>query len=286
VIIVPLRFRKSAEAYKKIWTAQGSPLLINSQQIAQAVAEELGDNYQVELAMRYGNPSIESALAKLDNCSSIKIIPLFPQYSSAATGSALAKVLKSISKRWNIPEITVVRDFYDNPGFIKAYADIIQKKIANKKIDKILFSYHGLPERHIHKSACRAKCDRINACPAMNDDNQFCYRAQCYATSALLAQELNLTSQQFTVCFQSRLGRTPWIKPYTDLVMPELLQQGSKNIAVVCPSFVADCLETLEEINIRGREQWRSLGGEEFVFVPCINTHPAWVNALMEIVKN
>lgn len=303
IIIVPLRFKKSAKAYQKIWTAQGSPLLFNSQQIAQALAQELGKTYQVELAMRYGNPSIATALEKLKDCASLNIIPLFPQYSSAATGSAVAKAFEWIGKQWNIPEITVMKDFYNNPDFIAAYADVIQKNINNKKIDskqlgfrlgednnvenssgkridKILFSFHGLPERHIHKSACQAKCDSVNACRPINEDNQFCYRAQCYATSRLLARALNLTSDQYTVCFQSRLGRTPWIKPYTDLVLSELIHQGIKNIAIVCPSFVADCLETLEEINIRAREQWQALGGGEFVFVPCINAHPAFIKGL------
>lgn len=285
LLIVPLRVRKSAHAYKKIWSAQGSPLLVNSQQIRAALAHELGADYQVELGMRYGNPSIKSALAKLHHCTEVKIIPLFPQYSSAATGSAVELVLKLIGKQWNIPAINVVRDFYNNPGFIAAYADVIQKTIQDKKIDKILFSYHGLPERHIHKSVCQATCDRVNACPSVSDDNQFCYRAQCYATSRLLAQALHLTDQQYAVCFQSRLGRTPWIKPYTDVVLPELIQQGVKNIAIVCPSFVADCLETLEEINIRAREQWQALGGGEFVFVPCINAHQEWVRGLKEILN-
>ncbi len=270
LIIVPLRFKKSAAAYQKIWTTEGSPLLANSQQISNAVANELGDEYHVELAMRYGKPSIASALKKLKACAELTIVPLFPQYSSAATGSAVGKALEIIAKQWNLPAIKTIKDFYDNAGFISAYADVIDKNIAGKKIDKILFSYHGLPERHLDKSG---------------KNNNYCYRTQCYATADLLAQKLNLTKQQYTVCFQSRLGRTPWIKPYTDLVLPELIQQGVKNIAIVCPSFVADCLETLEEINIRAREQWQQLGGNEFVFVPCINAHPIWIKALIEKVR-
>jgi ferrochelatase len=285
LVIIPLRFKKSAAAYQKIWSDCGSPLLVNSRKLQQALAVELGNAYQVELGMRYGKPSIQSALAKLAHCHRLTLLPLFPQYSAAATGSAIASALNILSAQWNIPEIFIKRDFYDHPHFIAAYADVIKKNIAGKNIERIVFSYHGLPERHIQKSNCQASCDHAAACPPMNDSNLFCYRAQCHATTHLLAKALNLNAQHYRVAFQSRLGRTPWIKPYTDLLLPELMQQGVKNIAVVCPSFVADCLETLEEINIRAREQWLKLGGKEFIFIPCLNDHPAWVTGLAEISR-
>jgi len=262
LIILPFRYKKSAHAYQQIWTEHGSPLLINGQQLKKALAATLGDNYQVALGMRYANPSIAAAFAELKNCENISVIPLFPQYSSAATGSAIESFLKLIAQQWNIPEIKIYRDFYNHPGFISAYADVIKNAMINKKVDLLLFSYHGLPERHIHKSECQAVCNKIDACPSVSDTNRYCYRAQCYATSQLLAEELNLLPQQYAVSFQSRLGRTPWIKPYTDLQLPAFRQQGIKNIAIACPSFVADCLETLEEINMRAREQWQQLGGE------------------------
>lgn len=286
LVILPFRSSKSAAAYQKIWLHSGSPLLVHGVELQQSVSHELGSDYHVELGMRYGNPSIESALDKLKDCDNIFIIPLFPQYSSAANGSAIEKSLNILAKKWNIPALTIVRDFYKDHGFISAYADIIKKTIGEKKIDLVLFSYHGLPERHITKSECLASCDRLAPCPKMNDDNIYCYRAQCYETTSLITDELNLSPEQYRVSFQSRLGRTPWIKPYTDLILPELIAQGIKNIAIVCPSFVADCLETLEEINIRAREQWKMLGGEEFTFIPCLNDHPVWVKSLAKMIIN
>ncbi len=286
LLVIPFRYKKSTKAYQKIWTEQGSPLLVNSNRLKQALAFELGEGYQVEIGMRYGKPSIQSALDNLKACHEIKVIPLFPQYSSAATGSAIAKVMAILQRRWNIPELYIKRDFYDHPSFITAYAEQIKESIKDKAIDSIIFSYHGLPERHIVKSHCQANCDRVNPCPSITDENAFCYRAQCYKTTALLAKTLNLTPTQYKVAFQSRLGRTPWIKPYTDSLLPELKAQGIKNIAVVCPSFVADCLETLEEINIQIRQQWSELGGGEFTFIPCINHHPTWIKGLADMIQS
>ncbi len=283
VLIVPFRAGKAAHAYQQIWTKAGSPLLEHSKALKQALQNKLGGAYQVALGMRYGNPSIESALATLTDCHTIHVIPLFPQYSSAANGSAIEKTLNLISKQWNIPAIHVWRDFYEQPAFVAASADLIKQTMDQHKVDVVLFSYHGLPERHISKSACKAACDHVHACPVMDVNNQFCYRAQCYASTRAIAKQAGLTDQQYRIAFQSRLGRTPWIKPYTDVLLPELIQQGVKNIAVVCPSFVADCLETLEEVNIRLREQWRALGGESFQYVPCVNDHPIWVAGLAVI---
>lgn len=284
LLIIPFRLKKTMHAYQQVWTATGSPLLTNSQRIQQALSTKLGSGYQVELAMRYGNPSIELALAKMQNCDEMMILPLFPQYSSAATGSAIEECLSHISQRWNIHELHIKRDFYCQPKFIRAYAEIIKQHLINKDIDLIIFSYHGLPDRHITKSDCNANCDRINACPVITDANRFCYRAQCYAASRLIAVELGLTAEQYRVSFQSRLGKTPWIKPYTDELLPALISKGIKNIAMVSPSFVADCLETLEEINIRTRQQWTALGGSDFIFIPCVNDHSVWIDALVEMV--
>ena len=234
--------------------------------------------------MRYGHPSIEEAMGKLKNCENIYVLPLFPQYSSAATDSAIQQVWSVLSKNKIKSEITVLRDFYQHPAFIAAYTERIQNTLAGKKVDCILMSYHGLPERHIIKSGCGATCDRVHACPTITDKNQRCYRAQCFITSDLIAKTLNLESNQYRVAFQSRLGRTPWIKPYTDIMLPTLIKEGIQNIALVSPSFVTDCLETLEEINIRLREQWQQLGGKEFIFIPSLNSEPGWINALKEMV--
>ncbi len=276
-LVIPRRYKNSATAYQKIWlkgdsaSETGSPLLVYSKAMKEALAIELGAGYQVELGMRYGNPNIRTAVEKLKGCDTLSVLPLFPQYASASTGSAIAEFLKIASKftQWNSPAVRIQENFYQHPGFITAYASIIQKHIEqdikSKKLDMILFSYHGLPERQLHKSTP-------------------CYRTQCFATSDALANALGLSKNQYRVSFQSRLGRTPWIKPYTDLILPELMQQGNRNIAIACPSFVADCLETLEEINIRAREQWQSLGGNEFTFIPCLNTEPLWIKAMAEMV--
>ncbi len=279
-VILPFRPKKTAEAYQKIWSAtEGSPLLQHSKALTEALSIHLGDTYQVALGMRYGNPTIASALETLQHCKRLIIVPLFPQYASAATGSALEKTLSLLSQQWNIPDIHVVCDFYAEPGFIEAYANVIQRSILDKKIDLLLFSFHGLPERHLRKSGCAVECGEA-ACPAINLNNQYCYRAQCYATSRALAEKIGLAPDQYAVCFQSRLGRTPWIKPYTDELFPTLIQKNIRHIAVACPSFVADCLETLEEIAIRGKEQWHSLGGESFIAVPCLNAEPSFVDFL------
>lgn len=286
LIIIPLRYRKSAHAYQQIWTDSGSPLLTNSQDLVTEISKQFDSSVQVELGMRYGNPSIESAVNKLKNCQKIIAIPLFPQYSSAATGSAIEELLRVLSKKWNIPDISIVKDFFDNPDFINAYANQIQESMKNKTVDKLIFSFHGLPERHITKSECQSPCSKLEPCPPLTPLNSFCYRAQCYETSRLLAQALHLNSSEYLVSFQSRLGKTPWIKPYTDLILEELRQKNIENIAIACPSFVGDCLETLEEINLQAREQWKEIGGHEFIFVPCINTHPLWVQGLTKLIKS
>ncbi len=286
LIVIPFRYKKTTAAYQKVWLDEGSPFLVNNLKLLTALQNKLGDHYQVELGMRYGNPTIKSALDKLKKCTEIKIIPLFPQYSSAATGSAIEKTLQIIAEKWNIPSISIKKDFYNQPGFIAAYTDIINNTVSKKNYDLILFSFHGLPERHLTKSHCQALCNHLDACPAISSANAYCYRAQCFATAKLIAENLNLQADQYRVAFQSRLGRTPWIKPYTDLLLSELRKKGIKNIAVVSPSFTADCLETLEEINIRMRQQWSELGGNEFIFVPCLNDHPLWVQALSDMILN
>lgn len=285
-VIIPFRYKQSAHAYQQIWSDKGSPLLFNSQDLVNALRGELDNAVQVELGMRYGNPSIESAIRALKHCQKIIAIPLFPQYSSAATGSAVEELLRVLGGQWNIPEIILKRDFFNNSDFIAAYASVIKERLHNKKTDVLIFSYHGLPERHIDKSECRSACSRLESCPIPDRLNTYCYRAQCYETSRLIAKELNLSSSGYVVSFQSRLGKTPWIKPYTDVILEELSQRKLESIAIVCPSFVSDCLETLEEINIRARAQWLELGGKDFIFIPCINTHPTWVKGLVKIIRS
>jgi ferrochelatase len=287
LLIIPLRYKKVTAAYQKIMTEQGLPLRVYGYALQKALSQALGADYQVALGMRYGQPSIAAALAELRACASIVVIPMFPQYASASTGSALACVMSQLAKQVNIPSVRIINNFYAYPGYIKAVAACAETALADKKpIDHLLLSYHGLPVRQIDKSGCIAQCDRLKACPEVRADNLYCYRAQCYATSRLLAGQLHLADTQYSVAFQSRLGRTPWIKPYADLILPELRKQGINHLAVACPAFVADCLETLEEVNIRMREQWFELGGSDFTFIPCVNDHPLWAQALAELVTS
>ncbi len=284
LVIIPFRYKKTTAAYAKIWQQEGSPLSINTRGLTQQLATALGEEYHVEYAMRYGNPTIGDVLAKFSDYRTLHVIPLFPQYSSAANGSAIEKLLTELKTQWNVPDVRIINHFYDHPDYVRAYAEVIRENLHDKDYDLLLFSYHGLPERHINKSACIAVCDRVKPCPTMTNANQYCYRGQCYATSRLIAAALQLPAEKYAVAFQSRLGRTPWIKPYTDILLPGLIKQGHQRIAVVCPSFVADCLETLEEVNIRMREQWRALGGESFEFIPCINQSATFVKALVDLI--
>jgi ferrochelatase len=291
LVILPRRPAQSAEAYRKIWDpARGSPLLFHSRDLAARVAERLGAAWRVELAMRYGQPTIPSALDRLREAEvdDIVVFPLFPQYAASSTGSALEEVFRHIAPRWNVPAVSVVPAFYDHPGFIAAFAAVGAPIVAEQRPDHVLFSFHGLPERHMRKSdesgshclTSESCCDRVDGA------NRNCYRAQCWATARALAGALRLAAERWSVSFQSRLGRTPWIRPYTDVVLDELAGRGVRRLAIFCPAFVADCLETLEEIGIRAREQFRAAGGEELTLVPSLNSSPAWVDAVAGMAES
>lgn len=282
VFILPFRAKRSTRAYQAIWTKHGSPLLYHSQQLADQVQKNMGSEYQVVLGMRYGEPSIESALSSLKDCESITILPVYPQYSSAASGSSIEEALRIISSWDIIPSVTVIRDFFQQQAYIKAQASLIQEH--RKAQEHVLFSYHGVPERQITKNECKHIC--LENCPTPTDKTQGCYKAQCHESSRLLAKELHLSENQYSTAFQSRLGRTPWIKPYTDETLTTLAANGIKTLIIACPSFVADCLETLEEIGMRARQQWLALGGEELIVVPCLNENPLWVKAVIEMTQN
>lgn len=288
VFILPFRPKSSAALYRNIWQADGSPLITLSMTLRDKLQAKLGEHYYVGMAMRYGQPSIANILDTIleQQCNDLVVIPLYPQYSSAASGSAIEKTLALLAKRANIPRVRVIHEFYNESLFIDSYVSTIRHTLNNSAYDYLLFSYHGVPERQIEKTGCnKTTCQRQAACPAISDNNRFCYRAQCYATSQLIAKQLKLNEQQYGVAFQSRLGKTVWISPYTDFVLPELANKGIKKLAIACPSFVTDCLETLEEIGIRAREQWASLGGEELHLIPCPNTDDRWVNALVNMIK-
>ena len=289
LVILPFRPAKSAEAYRSIWTEEGSPLLVHGLHLKDALQERLGSTYFVDLAMRYGQPSIPNVLERLvaQDLEKIVVVPLFPQYSSAASGSALERVFEVASGMWNVPTMSAVGPFYEHPGFIQAFSEVAKPVLDRLKPDHVLLSYHGVPERQVQKSdVSGTHCLKVeNCCAEINRANRFCYRAHCYATSRGLVQTLGLGPDQYTVCFQSRLGRTPWIKPYTDEQLPLLAERGVRRLAVMCPAFVADCLETIEEIGMRALEDWKALGGEELELIPSLNTHPTWVEALTSIIE-
>ena len=287
-LILISRPKASGEAYAKIWTEQGSPLLIHSRALTEKVAQRL-PGVRVELAMRYGSPSIESGLQRLRNAAVDKVVafPLYPQYSSAANGSSLDKVFTEAAKLWNVPDIETIPPFYDDPEFIAACAARARPVIESADPEKVYFSFHGLPERHVVKSdESGAHCLRSAECCAhIGDANRHCYRAQCYATARLLGDRLGISDEKRVVCFQSRLGRDPWIRPYTDEIMIEHARAGVKRAVILSPAFVADCLETLEELGIRAVADWTANGGERLDIVPCVNSDDLWVDALLDIVR-
>ncbi|MFL5349163.1 MAG: ferrochelatase [Hyalangium sp.] len=289
LFILPTRPAKSAEAYRKVWMKEGSPLLVYSRQLEAAVAQRFQGEYEVELAMRYGNPSLPDAVKALRSrgVKEFIVLPLYPQEATSSTSSTLARAYEVLTDAWDVSPVRVVPAFHDHPGFLDAFAQVARPVIAEARADHVLFSYHGLPERHMRKSDPSGQHCLASAgcCEVLTDVNRHCYRAQCFATTRGLAERLGLSKEGYTVSFQSRLGRTPWIKPYTDLVLPELAKKGVKRLAVMCPAFVADCLETLEEVGLRANEQFLECGGESLTLVPSLNAHPAWVEAVVRLVR-
>ena len=286
-IILPRRSPKSAEAYEKIWTHEGSPLLAHSRALTAAVADKLPD-HPVELAMRYGTPSLEAGLAALRaaGCERIVVLPLYPQYASSTTGSTLQAVYAEAGKGLTTPFLVAVPPFFDDARFIGAFAAVGKPVLDEVEPDHVLMSFHGLPERHLRNgdpsgNHCLAKDD---CCASVGEVNRSCYRAQCFATARALAKALDLPDDGYTVSFQSRLGRDPWIRPYTDEVLGTLREKGVKRVAVFCPAFVADCLETLEEIGMAAVESFKAAGGELHL-VPSLNAHPSWVDAVVGLLR-
>ncbi len=287
-IIVPFRSPKTAKLYKEIWNENGSPLLFYSRLQAKMLQERLGSDYHVELAMRYQSPSIESALANLKAglVESIQVIPMFPQYASASTGSVMQLVMELVSKWPTVPPISFVNSFHDNELMIKVFAENAKKHHV-ESYDHVLFSFHGLPERQLLKcdhtgSYCLKSAD---CCQTLNDTNKFCYSAQGHDTARLIAKELNLSKDQYTVCFQSRLGKEPWVQPYTTDVLKKLAAEGKKRLLVFSPAFVADCLETLYEITVEYHEEFKALGGDHVQLVESLNDSPVFIEALAGMVK-
>ncbi|WP_316811485.1 ferrochelatase [Pedobacter heparinus] len=287
-IIVPFRSPKTSKLYKEIWDENGSPLLYFSKIQAAMLQEQLGEEYHVELAMRYQNPSILSALEKMKAglVESIRVIPLFPQYASASSGSVIQLVMELLSKWTTIPPVSFVNSFHDNELMIETFAENA-RKYQPETFDHVLFSFHGLPERQL------LKCDHTGhyclkkdgCCDNLNDTNKFCYAAQGHDTAKLIAERLNIAREDYTVCFQSRLGKEPWVQPYTTDVLKKLAAEGKKRLLVFSPAFVADCLETLYEITVEYQEEFKALGGEHVQLVESLNDDPKFIRALVDMAK-
>lgn len=284
LIIVPFRAPKSAKIYQKLWTENGSPLLYYSEKVRDLLQKEMPETHDVYLAMRYKNPSIPDVLDRIrrKNYERIIVVPLFPQYASATTGSAHEEVMRVISKWWVIPEIKMISQFYDHPLYLQGYVERA-KKYDLSEYQHILFSYHGLPERQVDKVYDDGLCADHNCENELTDDNKFCYKATCYATSRLLAERLGISTDQYTVCFQSRLDKK-WLTPFSDEVVKECARKGMKKILVFSPAFTADCLETIIEIGDEYQEIFTHLGGEKVQLVESLNDHPVWIQCLKEIV--
>ncbi|HYW74015.1 MAG TPA: ferrochelatase, partial [Pyrinomonadaceae bacterium] len=282
VMVVPRRKHQSAEAYQKIQTPEGAPLLVHTRALATKVAVDLGKDFQIEYAMRYGNPSIKSALRKLKGgASRIIVLPLYPQYAESSFETAVVETKRCARELGCEELLNFLPPFYDHAGFITAWAERLHANVDVKTTEHIVFSFHGVPVRHLTKFhqgnnfQPNAEC-----CAEITSANQNCYRAQCFATARAIAAQLELHRDDYTVSFQSRLGRAEWIGPNTVDVFQDLARRGLKRIAVACPSFVSDCLETLEEIGIRGRETFLAAGGVELTLVPSLNSDKQWAGTI------
>lgn len=282
-IIVPFRAPKSAHAYQTIWTNEGSPLIVISKKLQAAVQEYT--EYPVEIAMRYANPSPKVAFdrlaAKMPNLKEVILVPMYPHYAMSSYETAVVYA-EDIHKKgkYNF-KLTVIPPYYNQQEYIHAMSANIAPHLQ-QPYDHILFSFHGIPERHLkisdptrqHCLSCTDCCEQDSAAHAT------CYRHQCLETMKLVMKELNVPQNKYSYAFQSRLGRDPWLKPYTDFRLAEMPAEGIKKLLILCPAFVSDCLETLEEIEIRGKEIFMEAGGETYNMIPCMNVHPEWVKAL------
>jgi ferrochelatase len=285
--ILPSRPKQSAHSYQKIWTPEGSPLVVISKNVQRQLQAKL--SIPVELAMRYQSPSIPSAMRSLAQrgVDEVLLIPLFPHYAMSSFETAVERVKEVAAQLAPGTKIVVQPPFYNQPDYISALVASAQPFLA-KGYDHLLFSFHGLPERQLRKSdptGCHCLMS-ADCCEAPSAAHDTCYRAQCFKTVAAFVKLAAVPGGKYSVAFQSRLGRDPWLKPYTDYELLRFASQGIKKLLVICPAFVSDCLETLEEIGIRGREAFLNAGGTELTQIPCLNEHPLWLEALEGMVSS
>lgn len=288
LIIMPLRAPRTARDYAGIWMDEGSPLQVYSERVRNGVQKKFdaaGADVAVRNGMAYSRPFIAETLAELERegRDEILLLPMFPQYSSATTASAFHAVREAASK-WRVaPKLRFINDLYAEPAFIRAWTEVISANLADSDADHVVFSYHGLPESAILKTDVNGCCRFGDCCNSISENNRNCYRAQCLATTRSIVERLGWKADRYSEAFQSRFGRAEWIKPYLDRHLLELLARGKKRLAVVTPSFVTDCLETLHEIGREYREQFIEAGGEELTLVPNLNDAPGWIDAVHEI---
>ncbi|MCU4676236.1 ferrochelatase [Catenovulum sp. 2E275] len=272
-VILNFRPARSAKAYQGVWTEQGSPLLVHTQAQQQKIAEKLnmdfGDKVVVEYAMRYGEPSVTATLDKLfeQGARQLLVLPLYPQYSATTTASTFDAIAQDFTQRRLLPDFKFISHYHDNPAYIQALADKVRAHWAQHgRADKLIFSYHGIPKRYV-----------TNGDP---------YQAECYQTSALVADNLGLAENEFLTTFQSRFGREEWLKPYTDQTLKALPAKGVKSVQVICPGFSADCIETIEEIDEENREYFIEAGGETFEYIPALNADAQHIEMLVGLIKD
>jgi len=288
-IIVPFRAPKSAKAYQSIWTDKGSPLIQLTRELQHAVQRNFEE--VVEINMRYGNPSTEDVLQQLhvtiDGLEEVILFPLYPHYAMSSYETAVQQVKDIHESKSYSSKLVIIKPYYNDATYINALAESIRPYLQ-QDYDKIIFSYHGVPERHIKKgdiTGCHClKTD--NCCFVPSPAQEFCYRHQCFVTTEMVVNSLNIPKDKAEQTFQSRLGRDPWLQPYTAKRLAELPKEGVKKLLVVCPAFVSDCLETLEEIAEEGKHIFEESGGESFTMIPCLNTHPLWVEAITKWIKD
>jgi|FLYM01.1.fsa_nt_gi protoporphyrin/coproporphyrin ferrochelatase len=291
-LIVPRRAQNSAEAYSQIFTERGSPLKYNSEDFVNGVRKKMKGRFNhTVLAMRYGEPSIESQVKSLINegVENLFVVPMYPQFAKSSTRTVLYELRRVLAKHNNsFQRVKVLRDFYDKDFYIKSFSKAIFEEIQSFKPDHLIHSYHGLPEKHVKQFAPNSCMRKPDCCDQLSDKNRLCYRAQCFESSRRMTDELSKQGIHipWSISFQSRLGRQEWIKPYTDHEIERLVKKGVRRLLVTCPAFVADCLETLEEIAIRLKEDFIKLGGEDLRLVPSLNSRPDWIDAFSKAVRS
>ena len=284
LIIVPFRAKGSSAIYKQLWTPEGSPIILYGNSVREALQKTLDENYFVHLAMRYKQPALPDVLKEMkkENYDEIIVLPLFPQYASATTGSIQEEVMRIVSSWWVIPELKFINQYYDHPEFVNAWAEI-GAKYHYEDYDHVIFSYHGLPLRQVDKVHLTGNCEVHKCVEELNEQNKFCYQATCYATTRLLADRLGISKDRYTVAFQSRLDKE-WLEPFSDKVVIQKAREGAKKLLIFSPAFTADCLETIVEIGIEYQEIFEKEGGEKVQLVESLNNHPRWIQCLKELV--